>query len=202
MQQVYEQIAQVAPTNSTVLMRGETGTGKELVAHAIHDNSRARRRPFVKVNCAALPETLLESELFGHEKGAFTGAQARKQGRFELADGGTLFLDEIGELPPGTPGQAAARAAGARVRARGRHRDDQRRRARRRRDQPRPRGEHDRGRQFREDLYYRLNVFPIVVPPLRERRRTSRCSPSTSSPSTRAQHGKRSGGIATPAHRR
>src|SRR5689334_16188028 len=98
MRQVYELISQVARTNATALLRGESGTGKELVARAIHDNSPRAALPFVKVNCAALPETLFESELFGHERGAFTGAHARKKGRFELAQGGTLFLDEIGEL--------------------------------------------------------------------------------------------------------
>jgi len=98
MRQVYEQIAQVATTNTTVLVRGDSGTGKELIAHAIHYNSPRAAKPFVKVSCAALPETLIEAELFGYEKGAFTGAQQRKQGRFELAEGGTLFLDEIGEL--------------------------------------------------------------------------------------------------------
>jgi len=96
MRQVYEQITRVASTNTTVLIRGESGTGKELIAHALHYNSPRARRPLIKVSCAALPETLIETELFGHEKGAFTCAQARRQGRFELADGGTLFLDEIG----------------------------------------------------------------------------------------------------------
>jgi len=98
MRQVYEQVTQVARTNTTVLLRGESGTGKEMVAHALHYNSLRAGKPFVKVSCAALPETLIESELFGYEKGAFTSAQARKKGRFELADGGTLFLDEIGDL--------------------------------------------------------------------------------------------------------
>jgi Nif-specific regulatory protein len=100
MREVYEQVAQVAHSNTTVLIRGESGTGKELVAHAIHYNSPRSAKPFVKVNCAALPESLIEAELFGHEKGAFTGAIARKRGRFELAEGGTLFLDEIGDLSP------------------------------------------------------------------------------------------------------
>ena len=95
---MYEQVAQVAKTNTTVLIRGESGTGKELIAHAIHYNSLRAKKPFVKVSCAALPESLIESELFGYEKGAFTGAQTSKKGRFELAEGGTLFLDEIGEL--------------------------------------------------------------------------------------------------------
>ena len=98
LRQVYEQVTQVARTNTTVLLRGESGTGKELIAHAIHYNSLRASKPFIKVSCAALPETLIESELFGYEKGAFTGAQSRKKGRFELADGGTLFLDEIGDL--------------------------------------------------------------------------------------------------------
>ena len=125
MRQMYEQVAQVAGTNTTVLIRGESGTGKELIAHAIHYNSLRAKKPFVKVSCAALPDSLIESELFGYEKGAFTGAEARKKGRFELADGGTLFLDEIGDVNLGHPGQAAARAAGARVRARRRHGDRQ-----------------------------------------------------------------------------
>src|SRR3989442_5273267 len=99
MRQVYEQIAQVAQTNTTVLIRGESGTGKELIAHAIHYNSPRAAKPFVKVSCAALPDTLIEAELFGYERGAFTDAQQRKQGRFELADGGTIFLAEIGEIP-------------------------------------------------------------------------------------------------------
>src|SRR5439155_12841284 len=98
MRQVYEHIAQVAHTTTTVLVRGESGTGKELIAHAIHYNSTRAQKPFIKVNCAALPETLIESELFGYEKGAFTGAHTLKKGRFELAEGGTLFLDEIGDM--------------------------------------------------------------------------------------------------------
>src|SRR5439155_22423991 len=100
--QMYEQVAQVAQTNTTVLIRGESGTGKELIAHAIHYNSLRAKKPFVKVSCAALPDTLIESELFGYEKGAFTGANARKKGRFELAEGGTIFLDEIGDINAGT----------------------------------------------------------------------------------------------------
>src|SRR5690606_27466882 len=98
MQRVYEAVAQVARTNTTVLIRGESGTGKELVAQAIHYNSTRARKPFIKVSCAALPESLIESELFGYEKGAFTGAAERRKGRFELAQGGTLFLDEIGDV--------------------------------------------------------------------------------------------------------
>jgi Nif-specific regulatory protein len=98
MRQIYEQVAQVAASNTTVLIRGESGTGKELIAHAIHYNSLRAKKPFVKVSCAALPDSLIESELFGYEKGAFTGAESRKKGRFELAEGGTLFLDEIGDV--------------------------------------------------------------------------------------------------------
>ena len=114
-------VRKVAKSNSTVLIRGETGTGKELIAGAIHHNSLRAARNFVKVNCAALQENLLESELFGHEKGAFTGADRQRIGRFEQADGGTLFLDEIGDMSAEHAGQDPARAAGARVRAPRRH---------------------------------------------------------------------------------
>ena len=113
---VLDKVRRVAATDATVLIQGETGTGKELIARAIHSTSRRRDKPLIKINCAALPAGLVESELFGHEKGAFTGAIARRTGRFELADGGTIFLDEIGELPRRDPGQAASRPAGARVR--------------------------------------------------------------------------------------
>ena len=120
MRQVFTTIEKVAPTDTSVLITGESGTGKELVARAIHQRSKRAQGPFIKVNCGALTETLLESELFGHEKGSFTGAIKRKLGRFELADGGTLFLDEIGDVTPADAAQAPARAPGARVRARGR----------------------------------------------------------------------------------
>jgi Nif-specific regulatory protein len=169
MRQVYEQVTQVAPANTSVLIRGESGTGKELIAHAIHYNSVRAKRPFVKVSCAALPETLIEAELFGHEKGAFTGADARKKGRFELADGGTLFLDEIGDLSLTTQvkllrvlqerefdrlgGTTTIKANVRLITATNRDLETA-----------------IADGSFREDLYYRLNVFSIFVPPLRERR--------------------------------
>ncbi len=168
MTQVYKLVEQVAPTSATVLIQGESGTGKELVAHAIHALSPRRDRSFIRVNCAALPEALLESELFGHEKGAFTGAIARKAGRFELADGGTLFLDEIGELSPHVQvrllrvlqERSFERVGGEKTIT-----VDVRIITATNRDLC---VEMQEGR-FREDLFYRLNVFPLTVPPLRER---------------------------------
>jgi two-component system response regulator HydG len=169
MQQVFETLALVAPTDTTVLILGESGTGKELIADAIHANSERMDEPLIKVNCAALPETLLESELFGHEKGAFTGAINRRKGRFEVADGGTIFLDEIGELPVSVQvkllrvlqeqqfeplGSSKTMTVDVRVIAATNRNLEE---------------EIAQGR-FREDLFYRLNVFPIQVPPLRERR--------------------------------
>ena len=169
LRQVYEQVTQVARTNTTVLLRGESGTGKELIAHAIHYNSLRADKPFIKVNCAALPETLIESELFGYEKGAFTGAQGRKKGRFELADGGTLFLDEIGDLNPSTQVKLLRvlqerefeRLGGTET-----IKINVRLIAATNKDMEKAIAEG----QLREDLYYRLNVFTIFMPPLRERK--------------------------------
>ncbi len=169
MQTVYDQIAQVCKSNATVLIRGESGTGKELVAHAVHYNSPRSDKPFIKVNCAALTETILESELFGHEKGAFTGAVAQKPGRFELAHGGTLFLDEIGDFSPASQikllrvlqerefervgGMETIKTDVRVIAATSRKLEEMVARE-----------------EFRQDLYYRLNVFPIHLPPLRQRK--------------------------------
>ncbi|ODA40087.1 Response regulator of zinc sigma-54-dependent two-component system [Desulfosporosinus sp. BG] len=169
MQAVKHLVERVAPTPATVLIHGESGTGKELVAHAIHTLSPRFDGPYIRVNCAALTETLLESELFGHEKGAFTGAHVRKTGRFELADGGTLFLDEIGELSFNVQAKllrVLQERTFERVGGEKTIKVDVRIIAATNRDLLK---ETQEGR-FREDLYYRLNVFPIFVPPLRERR--------------------------------
>ena len=169
LRKVLDQVAIVAPTGSTVLLHGETGTGKELLARAIHNLSPRRQRTFVRLNCAAIPSGLVESELFGHEKGAFTGALIQKRGRFELADGGTLFLDEIGDITLDLQpkllralqereferlGSARTFRVDIRLIA-ATHRNLQ---------------DMIRNNQFREDLFYRLNVFPIEIPPLRQRR--------------------------------
>ena len=169
LESVLDQVEQVAPTDSTVLIEGETGTGKELIAHAIHNASQRCGRALIKLNCAAIPLDLLESELFGHEKGAFTGAIAQKIGRFEMADKGTLFLDEVGDIPPALQPkllrvlqeQQFERLGSGRT-----HQVDVRLVAATNRDLAKmvARG------QFRSDLYYRLNVFPILLPALRERR--------------------------------
>ena len=162
-------VEQVAPLDSPVLLLGETGTGKELIANAIHSSSPRKDGPFIKVNCGAIPETLLDSELFGHEKGAFTGAISQKRGRFERADKGTIFLDEIGELPPQAQvrllhvlqrkeiervGGTNSISVDIRVIS-ATHRNLQ---------------EMVGSGQFREDLWFRLNVFPIMIPPLRQRK--------------------------------
>ena len=169
MQEVYERVAQAAPANTTVLIRGESGTGKELIAHAIHYNSPRTDKPFVKVSIGALPESLVESELFGYEPGAFTDARAQKKGRFELAQGGTLFLDEIGELSPSTQVKLLRvlqerefeRLGGVKP-----IKVDVRLVAATNKDLEAAM----LSGTFREDLYYRLNVFEVFVPPLRERR--------------------------------
>ena len=198
MRQVYTQVAQVAGANTTVLIRGESGTGKELIAHAIHYNSPRAKKPFIKVSCAALPDSLIESELFGYERGAFTGAQTRKKGRFELAQGGTLFLDEIGDLNPSTQVKllrvlqereferlggtesvkvdvrliAATNADVEKAIAAG---------------------------TFREDLHYRLDVFTIFVPPLRERKTDVLLLADHFLERYSAEHGKHVKRISTPA---
>jgi Nif-specific regulatory protein len=169
MQNVYEMVHRVVDSNATVLLRGESGTGKTLVARALHYNGKRKEKPFIVVNCSALPDTLLESELFGHEKGSFTGANERKTGRFEQAEGGTLFLDEIGEISNSAQikllnvvqersfqrlGSSVLLTCDVRIVA-ATNRDLEKSVA---------------SRTFREDLYYRLNVFPVYMPPLRERR--------------------------------
>jgi formate hydrogenlyase transcriptional activator len=169
LESVLDQVEQVAPTDSTVLIEGETGTGKELIAHAVHNASHRCGRAFIKLNCAAIPLDLLESEVFGHEKGAFTGAIAQKIGRFEMADKGTLFLDEVGDIPPALQPkllrvlqeQEFERLGSGRT-----HKVDVRLVAATNRNLVKmvARG------QFRSDLYYRLNVFPLLLPALRERR--------------------------------
>jgi Nif-specific regulatory protein len=167
--QMYEQVAQVAQTNTTVLIRGESGTGKELIAHAIHYNSLRAKKPFVKVSCAALPDTLIESELFGYEKGAFTGANARKKGRFELAEGGTIFLDEIGDINASTQVKllrVLQEREFERLGGTDSVRVNVRVIAATNKDMEKAIAEGT----FREDLYYRLNVFTIFVPPLRDRK--------------------------------
>jgi len=169
LQKVLDQVAIVAPTDSTVLLHGETGTGKELIARAIHNLSSRRQRSYVRMNCAAIPSGLLESELFGHEKGAFTGALIQRKGRFELADGGSLFLDEIGdislELQPkllrAIQEQEFERLGSSKTIS-----VNVRLIAATHRDLPAM----IREEKFREDLFYRFNVFPIEIPPLRERR--------------------------------
>jgi Nif-specific regulatory protein len=197
-QQVYEQVAQVARTNTTVLIRGESGTGKEMIAHAIHYNSARAKKPFIKVSAAALPESLIESELFGYERGAFTGAQAAKKGRFELAEGGTLFLDEIGDLNPSTQvkllrvlqereierlGGTTSIKINVRLIA----------------------ATHqpletlmEEGR-FRADLYYRLAVFTIFAPPLRERKPDIMLLADHFVEKYAREHGKRIRRVSTPA---
>jgi Nif-specific regulatory protein len=168
MREVYEAIRRVSGSQATVLLRGESGTGKELVAKAIHAHGTRARGPFIRLHCAAMTESLLESELFGHERGAFTGAVEQRKGRFELADGGTLFLDEVGDIPPSVQvkllrvlqDKCFERVGGSRLLSvdvrlvSATHRDLE---------------AMVRAGTFREDLYYRLNVVPVTLPPLRER---------------------------------
>ena len=198
MRLVYEQVAQVARTNTTVLIRGESGTGKELIANAIHYSSPRAKKPFIKISCAALPETLIESELFGYEKGAFTGAQSRKKGRFEMAEGGTLFLDEVGDLNPATQikllrviqereferlGGAETIRANVRLIA-ATNKDLEKAIA---------------DGSFREDLYYRLNVFSIFVPRLSERKPDVMLLADHFLEKYALEHGKKIRRISTPA---
>jgi len=198
MRQVYDQVTQVARSNATVLLRGESGTGKEMIANAIHYNSLRSKRPFVKINCAALPDTLIESELFGHEKGAFTGADRSKKGRFELAEGGTLFLDEIGDLPLQTQikllrvlqereferlgGSETIKTNIRLITATNKNLEEAIAKG-----------------QFREDLYYRLNVFTIFLPPLRERKPDILLLAEHFLEKYEKEHGKRIRRISTPA---
>jgi len=198
MRSVYEQVTQVAATLTTVMLRGESGTGKELIAHAIHYNSPRKNHPFVKVNCAALPETLIESELFGYEKGAFTGAHCQKKGRFELAEGGTLFLDEIGEINSSTAVKLLRvlqekqfeRLGGTRT-----IRADVRLLVATNKDLEKAIA----AGTFREDLYYRLNVFAIFVPPLRERKSDVLLLAEHFLEKYSSRHGKNIKRISTPA---
>jgi Nif-specific regulatory protein len=198
MRQVYDQVSQVARSNATVLLRGESGTGKEMIANALHYNSLRSKKPFIKVNCAALPDTLIESELFGYEKGAFTGAVQRKKGRFELADGGTLFLDEIGDLPPQTQikllrvlqereferlgGTETIKANVRVITATNKNLEKA-----------------IVDGTMREDLFYRLNVFTIFLPPLRARKSDILLLAEHFLEKYEIEHGKRIKRISTPA---
>jgi len=195
---VYDQVTQVAKSNATVLLRGESGTGKEMIANAIHYNSLRSKGPFIKLNCAALPDTLIESELFGHERGAFTGADRLKRGRFELAGGGTLFLDEIGDLPMQTQikllrvlqEREFERLGGTET-----IKSNIRLIAATNRDLERSIADGI----FREDLYYRLNVFAIHLPPLRERKSDVLLLAEHFLEKYEREHGKRIRRISTPA---
>ena len=196
--QVYEQVTQVARSNATILLRGESGTGKEMIAHAIHYNSLRAKRPFIKLNCAALPENLIESELFGHERGSFTGADKMKRGRFELTAGGTLFLDEIGDISPQTQvkllrvlqerefervGGTSTISTNIRL-ITATNKELEKAIA---------------DGSFREDLYYRLNVFSIHLPPLRNRRSDILLLAEHFLEKFEAEHDKRIRRISTPA---
>ena len=196
--QMYEQVAQVAQTNTTVLIRGESGTGKELIANAIHYNSLRAKKPLVKVSCAALPDTLIESELFGYEKGAFTGAATRKKGRFELAEGGTLFLDEIGDINLGTQVKllrVLQEREFERLGGTDTVRVNVRMIAATNKNMEKAIAEGT----FREDLYYRLNVFTIFVPPLRDRKAAMLLLADHFLEKLSREHGKVIKRISTPA---
>ena len=198
MRRLYEEVARVAGSNTTVLIRGESGTGKELIAQAIHAHSPRATKPFIKVNCAALPETLVESELFGHERGAFTGAVYRKKGRFELASGGTLFLDEIGQLSPATQVKllrVLQEREFERVGGTEPVRVDVRVITATNRDLEQALADST----FREDLYYRLNVFPIFIPPLRARQADVLPLADHFTEKYAREHGKTIKRISTPA---
>ena len=198
MRHIYDQVSQVARSNATVLLRGESGTGKEMIAHAIHYNSLRSKQPFIKVNCAALPETLIESELFGFERGAFTGADRRKKGRFELANNGTLFLDEIGDLSPPTQikllrviqereferlgGTETIKINVRLITATNKNLEKE-----------------IAAGKFREDLFYRLNVFTIFLPPLRERKSDILLLAEHFLAKFEREHGKEIKRISTPA---
>ena len=198
MRQVFEQISRVASTNTTVLIRGESGTGKELIAHAIHYSSTRAKKPFIKVSCAALPDSLIESELFGYEKGAFTGAAARKKGRFELADRGTLFLDEIGDINLSTQVKLLRVIQDRefeRLGGTGPVKVDVRLVAATNSDLEKAIATGT----FREDLHYRLNVFSIFVPPLRERKTDILLLADHFLEKYAIEHGKNIKRISTPA---
>ena len=198
MKQMYEEMARVAGTGTTVLIRGESGTGKELIASSIHYHSSRAKKPFIKVNCAALPEALVESELFGHERGAFTGAESRKKGRFELANSGTIFLDEIGELSPAIQVKllrVLQEREFERVGGTEAVKVDVRVVAATNRNLEKALAEGS----FREDLYYRLNVFPIFIPPLRERRSDVLPLADHFAEKYAREHGKTIKRISTPA---
>ncbi|HEY6362576.1 MAG TPA: sigma 54-interacting transcriptional regulator [Vicinamibacterales bacterium] len=198
MRQIHEQVGQVARANTTVLLRGESGTGKELLAHAIHYNSARAKRPFVKVSCAALPQDLIESELFGYEKGAFTGANGARKGRFEAANGGTLFLDEIGELSPMTQVKllrVLQEREFERVGGTDSIKVDIRLVAATNKDLEKAVA----GGDFRDDLYHRINVFTIFVPPLRDRRSDILLLADHFLEKFAREHGKQVRRISTPA---
>ena len=198
MRQVYEQVTQVARTNTTVLLRGESGTGKEMIAHALHYNSLRASKPFVKISCAALPDTLIESELFGYEKGAFTGAQTRKKGRFDLADGGTLFLDEIGDLDLSTQIKLL-RVIQEREFERLGGTDTIKINVRLIVASNKDLVDAITKGLFREDLYYRLNVFTIFMPALRERKPDILLLAEHFVDKFEREHGKHIKRISTPA---